>query len=433
MFVTLAFAAAGGAQEGEAPSVSAEAPPISGEGVALTPDRKSELHVGIEAGAGFDTNPYSTPLANNDFTGDITARVRPHASINYPGSLVSFKGEGALEYGFLPGVLDDNTRQFLLYQSLLAADLEVNRNGMFRFAVGDSFSWNSDPGAVVVGALYNRLHNQLRAGVGYRPGGGALTTRLGYAFDFIKFLDVTGDSAIVATGQLDSMQHALQLRGDYKFLPRTGGFLTLTGGWNSYPFDVARINEHSFPVSAQVGLQGQLLAKLAGLVSAGYSNPLVLDANGAIDTAGLIGVVGQAEVQWRPTLTTHLGGGYRRDFSPAPLYQYVGNNRFYVELSQVLGGRFHLGVNSGYSIMEFGEEQAQLSTASEDGFLRLDGHLDVAASIAYYFTDWLSIALYDKLDWRLTNASSPASAPNGVETNFGFLRNQTMLTVAAKY
>ena len=409
------------------------APAMSGQGVAVAPERKAELHMGIEAGAGLDTNPYSSPLSENVFTGDFTARIRPTASVDYPGSLIAFKGEGAIEYGFLPGVLYDRTRQFLLYQSLLAGDLEVNRDGMFRFAVGDSFSWNSDPGNVSVGVLFNRIQNQLRAGVGLKPGGGALMAKLGYAFDFVKFLDVQGGSAAVAAGELDNMTHSLALRTDYKFLPRTGGFLTLAGGWSSYPFDGAGVNEQAFPVSAQLGVQGQLFAKVGGLASLGYANPLVLDDAGAITTGGLIGVVGQAEVQWQPSLSTNLGGGFKREFSPAPLYQYVGNNRFYVSLSQVLGGRFHLAVNSGYSILEFGEEQIALSTATTGGFLRLDGHLDVAASLAYYFTDWLSLGLTDKLDWRITNAADPSREAAGEDGNYGFLRNQTMVTIAAKY
>ncbi|MBI1945825.1 MAG: outer membrane beta-barrel protein [Deltaproteobacteria bacterium] len=422
---SLLWAASAAAQEGGAP-------PMSGQGVAVAPDRKAELHVGIEAGAGLDTNPYSTPTSRNVFAGDLTARLRPSASVDYPGSLIGFKGEGVIEYGFLPGMLGNTgTQEFLLYQSLLAGDLELNRDGFLRFAVGDSFSWNSDPGNMAIGSVFNRIQNQLRAGVGLKPGGGALTAKLGYAFDFIKFLNIEGDSDIVQTGQLDNMLHTLALRADYKFLPRTGGFLALQGGWSSYPFDSAGVNETAFPVAAQLGVQGQLFAKVAGLASLGYSNPLVLDDAGAITTGTLIGVVGQAEVQWQPSLSTNLGGGFKRDFSPAPLYQYVGNNRFYVSLSQVLGGRFHLAVNSGYSILEFGQEQAQLSTATTDGFLRLDGHLDAAASLAYYFTDWLSVGLVDKVDWRVTNAANPA--PDVGDGNYGFVRNQTMLTVAAKY
>lgn len=428
LLVTLALLGAASAQAQD----GAGAPAAQGQGVAAAPDRKAVMHFGIEAGAGLDTNPYSDPLSNSRFAGDLTARIRPSASVEYPGSLIAFKGDGTLEYGFMPGILGESrTQQFLLYQSLLAGDLEVNRDGMFRFALGDTFSWSNDPGTVDIGQLFNRVHNQLRGGVGLKPGGGALNLRLGYAFDFNKFLDIAGTNDTVATGQLDNMLHTLALRTDYKFLPRTGGYLQVAGGWSSYPFDTARVNETAFPVSAQLGVQGQIFPKVGGLVSLGYSNPLVLDEAGAIATGTLIGVVGQAELQWQPTLNTRLGGGFKRDFNPAPLYQYVGNNRFYANLSQVLGGRFHLGLNAGYSILEFGQEQVAISTATTQGFLRLDGHLDVAGSLAYYFTDWFSVGVANKLDWRLTNAATPA--PERGDGNLGYLRNQTLVTVAAKY
>lgn len=410
----------------------AAAPAVSGGADAT--DGKAELHFGIEAGAGLDTNPYSDPLSNNRFTGDLTARIRPNAGVDYPGRFIAFKGDGALEYGFMPGILGTGgTAEYLLYQALLAGDLELNRDGMVRFAVGDSFSWSSDPSTVTIGDVFNRIHNQLRAGVGVKPGGGALNMRLGYAFDFSKFLDVFDDNDTVAAGQLDNMAHVLALRADYKFLPRTGGFLALQGGWFSYPFDVAGVNENAFPVTALLGVQGQIFPKTGGLVALGYSNPLVLDDAGAIATGTLIGVVGQAELQWQPSLTTSIGGGFKRDFNPTPLYQYVGTNRFYANLSQVLGGRFHLGLNAGYSILELGEEQVTLSTATTQGFRRLDGHLDVGGSLAYFFTDWFSVGVVDKLDWRVTNAAIPAPSSTQGDGNLGYVRNQTLVTVAAKY
>ncbi len=109
------------------------------------------------------------------------------------------------------------------------------------------------------------------------------------------------------------MTHTLALRADYRFLPRTGVFGEVSGGWSTYPF--SSVNPQAFPVTATIGLQGQLLAKVAGLASIGYSNPLVIDTvpdgSQGIVTGNLIGVVGQAEVQWQPSPLTHIGGGFQ--------------------------------------------------------------------------------------------------------------------------
>jgi Putative beta-barrel porin 2 len=405
---------------------------INGPGFGLTPDRRALLHLGVDAGAGFDTNPYSAPNGEqiDTFSGDVTARVRPNLQLDYPGSTLAFRGGAMVDYGFLPGLINPSTRTFLLYQSMLNADLEVNRGGMFSFAVGDSFSWNSDPGYVTVGSLFNRVNNQLRAGLGLRPGGGALQFRLGYAFDFSWYLDVLGQGGPIAEGVFNSMMHSLQLRADYKFLPKTGFFAAVGGGWHSYPF--SDVNPDSFPINVNVGLQGAILSKLSGLVSLGYSNPMTVQ-NGGVVTATVIGAVGQAEIQWTPSPATRLAGGFQRSFTPAPLYQYLTNNRFYAGFNQIVGGRFVIGVNAGYSILQFGEEQeidGQQLTDRIDGD-RLDGHLDANAQVAYFFTDWFSVAVADRVNWRVTNASDITLAAG--DTNLGFVRNETLLLASLRY
>lgn len=409
------------------PSVGVQV--AGGNGFALTPDGRSRLHLGIDAGAGFDTNPYSLPFSEAGFAGDIAVRVRPRASIDYPGSTLAFNGTAMVDYGFLPGAINPATRQLLLYQSLVSADLEVNRGGMLRFALGDTFSWNSDPGYASLGLVFNRIQNQLRAGGGYRPGG-ALDFKLAYALDLTKFFDVDSGAApsagVIAAGDLDNMTHTMTFRTDYKFLPRTGFFGSVAAGWSTYPFSSTGVNPQAFPVTALVGVQGQILAKVAGLASIGYSNPFVVDGAGALVTAGLIGVAGQAELQWLPSPTTRMGGGFQRSFTPAPLYQYVGNNRFYGTVNQLLGGRFALNLNAGYSILEFGSEVIPLTTQRTG---RLDGHLDAVAGLTYFFTDWLSLGISDKLDWRVTNAADQA-APT---STFSFIRNQTFVLASASY
>lgn len=394
------------------------------DGFALSDDGRSRLHLGITAGAGFDTNPYTTPLADGEFGGDVVARVRPYLEITVPGSAVAFNGKAQLDYGFLPGVVNPETRSFLLYQSLLGADLELNRGGVFTFAVGDHVSFNTDPGVAVLGSLLSRVRNTLRAGVGFRPGGGTLNTRLAYAFDFTKFVDVQGNRGLIASGALDSMQHGLQLRADYRFLPKTGVFAALNAGWQSYPFTVGQ--GQAFPVGVKVGLQGNLLPRLAFLASVGYSNPIVVDAAGAVTTGTLIGVTGQGEVQWKPLQQTTLMGGYRREFNPIALYQYMGEDRFYARFGQVLG-QFELGVLGGFSMFSFGEEVSQQALTDKPTG-RFDQHVDVAVALNFHVLRWLSLGVSNTTDYRTTNANVA-----GDNRNLGFVRNETLLVASARY
>jgi hypothetical protein len=415
-------------------------PSMPGSGLKLSDDGRTVLHLGADLGVGFDTNPYAVPFDNNSSaTGDIVLRLRPRAALDVDGSLLSFRGTAWLDWGALPGALIETTRSFLLYQSLISGDLELNRGGMFSLAVGDTLSWNNDPGITSIGTLLNRIHNQLRAGLGFKPGGGTLSFRLSYAFDFLKYLDVPFDNAInglIAKGELDTIANTLSLRADYRFLPKTGFFAMLSGGWQTYPFAVGQ--QDAFPVSLLVGAQGQILPRLAGLVSVGYSNPLILSGAG-IETATLVGVVGQAELQWSPTATTQLAGGFQRTFAPVALYQFAGNNRAYVSFNQILLSRFALNVGASYSYFQFGSElpgpleditdRSDFTGGDSAAGLRRDGQLDGSVRLGYYFTDWFSVGITNHLIYRHTNANTADSAP----LNLGYLRNETMFVASLWY
>lgn len=396
------------------------------DGLALSPDGRSRLHVGITAGAGFDTNPYTTPIGTAAFAGDALVRVRPYIDVTAPGSTLAFRGNASLDYGFLPGLITPDTQSFLLYQMQAGGDLELNRGGAFNFAIGDSVSWNTDPGVVVIGSLLSRVRNRLQAGVGFRPGGGTLQTRLQYAFDFTKFIDVQGNQGIVSQGLLDSMNHGLQLRADYRFLPKTGVFAAIRAGWQSYPFTDTQPN--AFPVGINVGVQGNLLPRLGFLLSAGYTNPLVVDS-GAIVTGAVLGAVGQAEVQWAATPTTRVAGGVRRTFDPTALYQYVGDSRVYASFGQTLG-QLQLTLRGSYAALEFGEEQSGDGQLTDRPVGRFDQAIDGGVALDYHVLRWLSLGVRNTTEWRITNASDVSgSSPQ----NLGYFRNETLVVASARY
>jgi hypothetical protein len=426
MAVMLALPAAaqqGGGPGGGGPRVLAE----GDDGFSLSEDGRSRLHVGVTAGTGFDTNPYTTPLANPEFGGDVVVRIRPYVNVNAPGSTLAFSGVAQLDYGFLPGLISPDTQSFLLYQALVGADLELNRGGAFSFAVGDSVSWNTDPGVVVLGSLLSRVRNRLQAGVGFRPGGGTLNTRLQYTFDFTKFIDIQGSGGIIADGVLDSMNHNLQLRADYRFLPKTGVFGAIRAGWQTYPF--TNTQPQAFPVTINAGLQGNLLPKLAFLVSAGYSNPFVIDNTGLV-TGAIVGVVGQAEAQWQLGPQTKVAGGFRRTFEPIALYQYIGDNRFYARFGQTLG-QFELALRAGYGALEFGEEQAGNLALTDTPIGRFDHAVDGSIALNFHVTRWFAFGIINTTDWRATNASDVSDPITPI--NLSYFRNETLLIASAKY
>lgn len=400
-------------------------------GFAISPDGRARLHLQLDTAVGFDTNPYSAPFDREGFAGDVVARIRPGLTLNYPGSLINFDGGAFVDYGFLPGVIDPKTRAFLLFKSGAEADLEINRGGMFSFAIGDSFSFNSDPGQLFVGTFYTRLNNALRAGVGFRPGGGTLAFKLDYTFNFEKYFSLFQQVDIVDQGVFDNMGHFVRLRADYRFLPRTGVFGELRAGVHLYPFDTTGTQPISVPVNATIGVMGQISRSLTGMASLGYTNPLTFDSAGNISTLTIIGVTAQAELQWRitPSLETALGA--QRRIRPAPLYQYSIDNRAYLRAKQNIGQLFTFQGALGYNLMQFGVEQSFANgqpLSNQANGTRLDGVLDATISANYHIFSWLSVGAQNRLLWRLSNASD-------VETgdNYSFLRNETLAILSLRY
>lgn len=403
-----------------------------GRGFALSDDGNARLHLRLDSGLGFDSNPYRLPFSDSRFGGDAIFRLRPTMELLSTSAGLAWNASAFFDYGLLPGVINPATENLFLFQSAAKAGLEVNRGAALSFAFADSLSWNNTPGVVNLGSMFNRVTNDFNAGLGFRPGGGALTLKLSYLFQFQKWFDfVPSASSLAATGVLDTMLHSLTFRTDWRLFPRTGLFFLASAGVNSFPFDNG-VNPISFPVGAQIGLMGQFTPKLSGLVSLGYQNPLVLDTdetnNLGIVTAEFIGVAGQAEVRWMIAPTMQLAGGFSRNVGPAPLYQFVTNNRFYLKYDQSLSSRLVVSANAGFGLLEFGEEQpvdGEFITTVPKG--RLDGQLNARAQLRYYLMEWFSFGLTNNLEWRMT----PASSVNG--GNLSYLTNETLVLASVHY
>jgi hypothetical protein len=417
-----------------------------GPGFSLSEDGRSKFHVGADAAMGFDTNPYSQPfqLMLSQFSGDAVVRVRPNAEINYPGSLIAFNANAFLDYGFLPGLINPNGRNFLLSRGGLGAGLEINRGGMFSVAVRDELSAGIDPGFVSVGSTFTRVRNNLVAGVGFRPGGGTLLFKLEANFLFEKYFDFLqtiglNSASPIQTELLDNMGFGVNGRVDWRFLPKTGLFAEAGVGTRFYPFagNLGAVAPWNFPVFVRGGIMGNFTSKLSGLASIGYANPLTLNPAGivGIDTLTFIGVITQVELQYQPFELTQIAGGFLRAVQPVPLYQHVTNNRVYVNLSQGIGDDFLVNLNTGYSVLLFGRDltdgTAQFLPVSQS--TRLDGHLDADLRLAYFLFDWLSFGVSNRLDWRLSNAVIRQAAVGGGDVNLSFLRNETLLLATVFY
>lgn len=247
---------------------------------------KTRLHVGMDVGVGFDTNPNYTTMSSA-LVGDLVLAVRPSLKLEVPSELIGVEAGTRINFLNYFGIMDTRTSALRQLDGDAHLGIEVNRGGQFGFALRDRVTRSVDPGMASLGARLARLRNDFSTGVEWRPGGGllniALTYDLGLEFYDPKtapsFLDDLGlyvsNNQIQDPGSFNNMEHKLKLRTEWRFLPKTGLFFDVYGSSFSY-FDPTTSNLGTYPLGLDIGLMGQLTGKLSGVAKLGYNNPMVI-------------------------------------------------------------------------------------------------------------------------------------------------------------
>jgi hypothetical protein len=412
-----------------------------GRGVAVK-SSKTRMHLGLDTAAGIDTNPFSIPSASmgDEFVGDAVLRLRPALTMANADAQILWDTGFSFDWGMMPGVFQEGTSSPLLYHADAHAAAEFSRGSAMSFALRDSVAWYTDPGQAALGALQSRINNNLLAGLAFKPGGGALMLRTDYSFAFEKYVTPIGQEpspTSLANGVQDSLRHLVHARADWRFLPRTGAFVDVRGGMNSYPF--GDVNPTSYPLWLKTGVMGQFSRKLSGVLSAGYGNPFIMDtpAGGGEETlvtAAFPGIIGHVELRWFPNMSTQIAGGIKRDVNPAAVYQYVASSAAYFQLEQKIGRKMRLTADLSAGMIEFGEEQYSTPFSFTT---KPTGRVDTTASLhleaGYSVTEWLSIGILERFNARFTDASQVDTTSGAVLGNLSLNRNELFLIGSVHY
>jgi hypothetical protein len=412
-----------------------------GRGVAVK-SSKTRMHLGLDTAAGLDTNPYSIPTAlmGDEFVGDAVFRLRPALTMANADAQMLWDTGFSFDWGMMPGVFQEGTASPLLYHADAHGAAEFSRGAAMSFALRDSVAWYTDPGQAALGSLQSRINNNLLAGLAFKPGGGALMIRTDYSFGFEKYVTPLGQeesSTGLANGAQDSMRHLAHVRADWRFFPRTGAFVDVRGGMQSFPF--GDVNPTSYPMWLKTGVMGQFSRKLSGVISAGYGNPFVMDTPSGggeetIVTADFPGVIGHIELRWFPNLTTQIAGGLKRDVNPAAVYQYVALSTGYLQFEQKIGRKMRLTADLSGGLIEFGEEQYSTAfsfTTKPVG--RIDTNVNLHLEAGYSVTEWLSIGILERFNARFTDANMVDSTSGAQLGNLSMNRNELFLIGSIHY
>lgn len=199
---------------------------------------------------------------------------------------------------------------------------------------------------------WNRWAFRGGAGVTWRPGGGLFEWRGGYDATFHYFEEDA------YTGY-NNLHHRFQLKGRWRFLPRTA--LTYNGAYTLIRYTEDPSPSSGETVRSSIGISGLLTYRLAlsgsiGWVSSFYD---AVPENADTVTAG-------AEAKYfimsppsgeDPSAVTGLSTvavGYTRDMTNSYLNTFYTRDRVYAGLNYLIGGgRFVTSLQGGYSYYTF--------------------------------------------------------------------------------
>jgi hypothetical protein len=202
--------------------------------------------------------------------------------------------------------------------------------------------------------------------------------RLGYELDYHYFERAPYQG-------LNNIQHYVETRGAFKFLPRTALIYDARYGWINYTSDTPSQNGGE-NLRSRIGINSLLTARLTAMIFAGWQASFY-DQTANIQTHNYDSVTGQAELRYffqpRPQLqpgyaTTGMSSialGAVRDFNNSYLADYFGRNRVYASLAYFIGGRALIELQGGYSRIQHPEFATGGATVPEVRENRADAQL----------------------------------------------------------
>jgi hypothetical protein len=217
------------------------------------------------------------------------------------------------------------------------------------------------------------------AGVTWRPGGGLFEWRNGYSLTYHWFENDTYDA-------LANVQHELNSRGRWRFLPRSALLFDTSYTFVRYTEDTTQQTDGD-AVRARIGFHGLVTYHLALLGMLGWGASFYEPRARGIAPRQFDSLVANAEARWfiqpRPdldaaTITTGLSSialGYTRSFSNSYYGSFYQRDRGYLQFSMFLLGAIAGGLEFGVSRVAYPE--VVTTNFQKDSFsqLRIDGRL----------------------------------------------------------
>lgn len=374
-----------------------------------------ELHPGISGEVGYDSNYFLR--SSRDVAPPIGAyrlRITPSITLETLGAQ---RRQGISPSG--PAPLQFSAGAYASYNELIAADSKyssqvsdqrhLDAGGNLGLVLFPASRVGVDGYANAVRMVqpsndtntedaFDRDSFRLGAGLTWRPGGGLFDWRVGYEFNYNYFEDQPFKD-------LNNYQHQVNMRGRWRFLPRTALLYDGSYTWVSYANN--DLQSDGSIVRSQIGLNGLITNRFALLGLIGWAGTFY-DRNSKQPQEQFDSLTAQAELKWflsapssldaasAPVGLSWIALGYTRDVQNSYLGNFYQRDRGYAQLSYLLGGVFVGSLNGGVARLAFpssSEHPLPFSETRVDasvfGEYRLSNTFGVNATINYLrnFTD----------------------------------------------
>jgi hypothetical protein len=271
----------------------------------------------------------------------------------------------------------------------------------------------------------------------FTPGAGLFEWRLGYLFSGTFFEDGTNFQ------QLDNVNNQIEMRGRWRFLPRTAlvydarfNFINYTSTTCNTPGMCAPTKTESHPLHTELGVNGLITPFFSILAMGGWgasfyalAPPTPLDPTPTHHDFDSF--VGQLELKFyitpQPTLEpgaatltlSSISVGFLRDFYDSYIGSYYERDRGYANLSYMYAGKFLVVVEGGAAAIIYPPIPA-LGTPT--GFT--DAHVDASVFGEWRFKD--SFGINATLRYNQEISSQPITV-DGVTTSLAYKEFETYL------
>jgi len=356
-----------------------------GEGIGVRVGNL-EFHPGVSGEVGYDSNyflraPSEDPLSayrlRATLSGTLsTLGVQRREANGAPGSQsVTLRSGAYLSYNELIAANSKYSSQFADQRHVdMGADLLLNflptgrvgADTYLGFVRQGQPSNNPDPSDA-----FDRDSFRAGAGATWRPGGGLFDWRLGYEFNY-NYFEKSNFSG------LNNYTNAVNMRGRWRFLPRTALLYDGSYTWVNYPNPGSQNN--GAIVRSSIGMNGLITSRLALLALVGWAGTFY-DQRANQPQQQFDSVTGQAELKWfisgggdamnagsAPVGLSYATLGYMRDVSNSYLGNFFQRDRGYAGVSYLLGGMFVTSLTAGISNVMFPESYYANGSKQHDSF-----------------------------------------------------------------